>query len=116
MKRVILILIAALVLAGCSREIRQQMAQANREAEERRMANIKAQCSNYGFTQGNPEYANCVMQIDLADKSQRNANDQQSRAETAAAFRKIFQVTPVPVPKTTQCNPDGFGGMNCTTQ
>ena len=74
MKRLHAIAATALI-AACSSTPEEREAQARYERQQQIQYEIKLadQCSRYGFTGGTPEFRECVMRLDMAEKQRRAA-------------------------------------------
>jgi hypothetical protein len=61
-----LVILVALLLAGCATHSPEADAQAQAQAQAEGVAKDAAKCQSYGLQPGNPEYEKCLTQ--LADK------------------------------------------------
>lgn len=66
------IALSLLVLAGCATDDR---ANHERQAAEYR-AGVEGQCRAYGFTEGSPEFRDCLMRVDMTNRQAYEANRQ----------------------------------------
>lgn len=124
-----LIIAIAILLSGCTtpEELAYQQEQAEYAQQQREaayLARLSAQCSQFGFTEGDAQHKQCMLSL-----------HQQNQANRAAAVGAILQgaaaaemlrqsqpqrplVPPMVAPPTynTNCTRDYFGNMNCTTR
>jgi hypothetical protein len=69
---------------------------------------LKRTCSGYGFKPDTPQFSQCQMQVDLAER--------QRRATLANEKPSVHIQNSAPEgPTFTNCNPNGLGGVRCTT-
>lgn len=71
-------LVVLVVLAGCTTQAERQ--QRDYEAEQARARaytqQVDGQCRSYGFKDGTPEFRDCVMRVDTANRQQWEAQRQ----------------------------------------
>lgn len=99
-----------LVLAGCASQAERQARQeAQRQAYAERLA---AQCRAYGFSYGTPEFAQCMMQLDIANQQARQDRQIYYQQMMQSGMGMMNQPRPIP-PSQIHCSPDGLGGVIC---
>lgn len=77
---------------------------------EVRLANKQASCSGYGFKTGTDAYANCMMQIDIAEQQSDQAKRQAAADSLGRLGRSMQQQN-----RTVTCNSYGTGARSSTT-
>lgn len=68
-------LFVLLFVAGCAIEPDEQVVDSS-SGQEAIQQRLIAQCRAYGFTEGTPEFSQCLMQIDMARKQRDSQVDQ----------------------------------------
>lgn len=98
------------------------------EQQQRYQQVASTNCLAFGFTPGTPEFSQCMQQ----SYSDSVAQDEMRRAAAAAQINQIKApgvtftpmpttpatgvVLPTPSTTTTNCKPDGFGGVRCVSK
>lgn len=101
------------LVAGCATE---QTAYQQQQRAEQYRERLAAQCSDFGFTPGTPDFSNCMMQLHQAGEQRRAAI---GAALIGSGMLKPVQAYQIPMPKQptrTNCYTDNLGYTRCTTQ
>lgn len=94
-----------LLLAGCATQEQLQ------ERQRAYMNTLYAQCSAYGFAQGTPDFGQCLMRLDMANRQSGHAANQQL---IDSGLNTMRQAQPRPAyPDQIHCVPDRLGGTIC---
>lgn len=99
-------LFIVLLLAGCAT---QEQLQARQQAYAN---SLYAQCSAYGFARGTPEFSQCVMRLDMANRQSQGAASQQMIDSGLGTMQRAQPPQPAPQ-NQIHCMPDRIGGTIC---
>lgn len=113
-----------LLLSGC---ISPEQAALNAQAEQyyqeqQRQAyqeRLFANCDGMGFKRETPQHAQCVLALYQQAQGARDAAILQLLQQQANRPAPVYTPAPayqIPRSTTTNCSPDGVGGVRCTTR